>query len=389
MIKKKWGIAIISAILIFILSTPIMAATIMGGEDDDETSNVIDTTTDNDFVDNAHATLEQKIKEEIKTQLIWIGESAYADIDTELYNKQKEIQSEIKEAWAQSINQTMSDNNLYDIYERYSDSVTQYGYEKVDAWINNYYETYVEVITDKVVEYINGDEGLIINGVSNILHTSTGNLKEEMENYVTETRNTLNNIIRETLPKYSTSLVGWENKAAEAIMLEADINIKDKAEEVLETEYGWENNLLNEAFNAIKSPVTDISNDFVDKTINDLKGYLGGDYNLDIKQIILDYMMDLVMGEFNTTWSKIESILHGGVLSPEEIMGIEDDLENIYNNAEDMIKHDVEISAGEFVDDLTQAVDEKFSNFGNEVAEHLANIAGEIASDYAMYYYIC
>ena len=332
MIKKKWGIAVISAILIFILSTPIMAATIMGGEDEDDgTSNIIDTTTDNDFVDNAHATLEAKIKEEIKTQLIGIGQNAYIDISSEVYNNQNAILNEIKSAWAQSTNQQISEDNLYDIYYRYSDSVSEYGNKKVDAWINNYYDAYVEVITDKVVEYIDGNESEITNGVATILYTSTENLKEEMTAYVSETRTTLDSVMRKMLPKYSTSIVGWESKAAEAIMLEADIGIKDVADKVLTEAYGWENELLNDAFDQINSYITDVSNEFVDMAINELKGYFGADLSLDIEQIIIDYMLEEILGSFNTTWGTIESIINGKVtnVSPDELQRIEEELKQI------------------------------------------------------------
>lgn len=249
MIKKRWGIAIILAILICMLSTPIMAVTIMGGEDEeDNTSNIIDTSTENDFVDNAHATLEEKIKKEIETQLINIGQNAYIDITSEVYNNQNTILGEIKSAWAQSINKTISDDNLYNIYDKYSASVSEYGNKKVDAWVNNYYNTYVEVITDKVVEYIDGNESEITNGVATILYTSTQNLTQEMKNYVSETRKSLDSVIREQLPKYSTSLVGWDTKATEAIMLETDVSIKGKAEEVLTETYGWGKRIIKQIF---------------------------------------------------------------------------------------------------------------------------------------------
>ncbi len=391
MIKKKWGIAVISAILIFILSTPIMAATIMGGEDEDDgTSNIIDTTTDNDFVDNAHATLEAKIKEEIKTQLIGIGQNAYIDISSEVYNNQNAILNEIKSAWAQSTNQQISEDNLYDIYYRYSDSVSEYGNKKVDAWINNYYDAYVEVITDKVVEYIDGNESEITNGVATILYTSTENLKEEMTAYVSETRTTLDSVMRKMLPKYSTSIVGWESKAAEAIMLEADIGIKDVADKVLTEAYGWENELLNDAFDQINSYITDVSNEFVDMAINELKGYFGADLSLDIEQIIIDYMLEEILGSFNTTWGTIESIINGKVtnVSPDELQRIEEDLKQTYEEAKALIEQDVEKTGKDFTDNVIQAADEKFSNFGKEFAQHVSNITGEIAASFAMQYYV-
>lgn len=390
MIKKYWKVLILILIAtISIFTSPVLGVTIVTGEkseDNDEYDQkvTVDETTnaEEEVIGTETYTLKQKIEKELETQLKRdMASSAKATISNEIYKNEATIKGDIQRIWKQSVGKEIDDENLEKIYESYVNVIEEYSGKKIDKWIDDYYTNNKDLIVNKIIEYINGDESQIVDGVSIVVYTAVDPINKEMESLVGTTNTQVSDVVKEVLDRY-TKITTWEEKAIDAIQQEIGLAVKGTLEKTFSESFSWQNSKLTEAFEYIKSYPTEIADDFKNSVLQDLANRFGFDISgqFDFEQMLTDYIRRLAEEQLNKKFEPLVPILTEKGLTAEEI-------EEIRKNMVNGIDIDIEKDVENMWEQIERDFDEKISNLGQEALKQIANMTGELATSYAMQLY--
>ena len=290
--------------------------------------------------------IRTKIEKELEKQLKEdMASSAKYQIDYVIYYSEYDVEEGIRKAWKESKNKDISDENLQKIMNVAKNTLTEYGYAKIDLWFDQYYTNNKSIIVEKVIEYVDEDESYISSGVSIVVYTAVSKIEDEVEKVAQEAMDEIPTTAR-TVADSLKNVSSWEAKAISTLCSQITIDIKNKLEKAFSTEFEWQEEQTHQAFRDIGSFSSDVADQFTDEVTNylsnSLNNYLGYYSSLAMKDKLLQFALNQIDGSLGQQYELLNRVVEGNISSPAELQQYYNEYQSILNNKNNVAKNQYE-----------------------------------------------